>query len=301
MLEFNLTMSEFENACHTKTKIEINNMCRQYGWLATNFECQVCGKNMSLTNNNRSVDKESWRCYDKECVNYKRYFSVRIGSFFEFYKTDLSIILRILAKYGNREKRHTIISSTSIAKTTVKNIISDLVGLIPDCDWSENKLGIQGSIVQGDETMGNYKCKSHRGRSPNNRTDFLTLVEVINGHITRGYAKIIPDKSAKTIQPIIQSQVLAGAVIHTDEHRAYMGLKALGFRHGTVCHKNEFVNDQTGVNTQAVESFNNTLKLEIKIRKGVKTVNRDEFLREFLFYFNNKNNFFKKVMMLIKI
>ena len=41
--------------------------------------------------------------------------------------------------------------------------------------------------------MLKYKCKSHRGRSPNNKTDALCSVEVTNG-ITHAFATVIPDK-----------------------------------------------------------------------------------------------------------
>ncbi|KCZ77920.1 hypothetical protein H311_01063, partial [Anncaliia algerae PRA109] len=34
-----------------------------------------------------------------------------------------------------------------------------------------------GSIVQIDETMMNFKCKSHRGRSTLNKTDALVIIE----------------------------------------------------------------------------------------------------------------------------
>ena len=38
----------------------------------------------------------------------------------------------------------------------------------------------------------------------------------------------------------------------------------MGFVHDTVCPKYTFINPETGDNTQAVESFNNSLKLDIK-------------------------------------
>ena len=41
----------------------------------------------------------------------------------------------------------------------------------------------------------------------------------------------------------------------------------MGFVHDTVCHKYTFINPETGANTQAVESFNNSLKLDIKKEK----------------------------------
>ncbi|KCZ79584.1 hypothetical protein H312_03029, partial [Anncaliia algerae PRA339] len=71
--------------------------------------------------------------------------------------------------------------------------------------------------------------------------------------------------------------------------------------HNTVCHKYEFVNSSSGVNTQAVESFHNSLKLEIKRKKGVLTNFREVFLKEFCFYFNNRHDYFHAVLNLIKV
>ncbi|KCZ80958.1 hypothetical protein H312_01613, partial [Anncaliia algerae PRA339] len=101
--------------------------------------------------------------------------------------------------------------------------------------------------------------------------------------------------------PIICTQVANNSVIWTDEHRSYSNLRNYNFTHGTVCHKFEFVDNLNGVNTQAVESFNNCLKLEIKRRKGILTNNREIFLKEFLFLFNNKGNLLEAVLNLIKI
>jgi transposase-like protein len=187
-----------------------------------------------------------------------------------------------------------------VSVNTCEKVISKLVSLIPPPDFSNDKLGGPGSIVQIDETMLNYKCKSHRGRSPSNRTDSLCIVEVRNG-ITRAFACVIPDKTASTLIPIICSQVASNSTIYTDEHRSYSTLRNFSYQHFSVVHKYEFVSRSTGVNTQAVESFNNSLKLEIKKRKGVFTVKRDEFLAEFCFLFNNKNDLFNAVLNLIKI
>ncbi|KAG0438093.1 hypothetical protein DMUE_3309 [Dictyocoela muelleri] len=104
--------------------------------------------------------------------------------------------------------------------------------------------------------MRNYKCKSHRGRSSTNRTDALCIVEVING-ISRGFAKVISDKTRKTILPIILSQVTPNSTIWTNEQRTYGILNSYDFRHDTVCHEFNFINQLSGVNTQAVESFHN--------------------------------------------
>ncbi|KCZ79051.1 hypothetical protein H312_03560 [Anncaliia algerae PRA339] len=44
---------------------------------------------------------------------------------------------------------------------------------MPGSNFESNKLGGPGFVVQIDETMLNFKCKSHRGRTANNKTDAL--------------------------------------------------------------------------------------------------------------------------------
>ncbi|KCZ79245.1 hypothetical protein H312_03364 [Anncaliia algerae PRA339] len=71
--------------------------------------------------------------------------------------------------------------------------------------------------------MMNYKAKSHRGRSPNNRTDALCIIECLDG-INRAYASIIPEKKVSRILPIILRQLAENSVIWTDEHKSYIKL-----------------------------------------------------------------------------
>ncbi|KCZ75611.1 hypothetical protein H311_03409 [Anncaliia algerae PRA109] len=117
--------------------------------------------------------------------------------------------------------------------------------------------------------MLNYKCKSHRGRSPSNKSDSLCIVEV-ETKIIGAYFTIIPDKKESTIVPIICSQVASNSRIWTDEHKYHSNLNSFNFVSHLVCYKYEFINSLNGVNTQAIESFNNCLKLEIKKKKREK-------------------------------
>ncbi|KCZ79296.1 hypothetical protein H312_03311 [Anncaliia algerae PRA339] len=86
---------------------------------------------------------------------------------------------------------------------------------IPKTDFSNNKLGGPGAIVQIDETMLNIKCKSHRGRSSANKTDSISIVECTK-EIVRAFAKIIPNKESRTLLQIIASQVARSSIIYTD-------------------------------------------------------------------------------------
>jgi transposase-like protein len=97
-------------------------------------------------------------------------------------------------------------------------------------------LGGPGAIIQVEETMLNYKCKSHRWRSPANKTDAMCIVEC-RPHISKVWAEVIPDKRATTILPIIADHVLTNSTIYTDEHRSYFALAQVGIIHKSVCHK----------------------------------------------------------------
>ncbi|KAG0419258.1 hypothetical protein DMUE_6377, partial [Dictyocoela muelleri] len=192
--------------------------------------------------------------------------------------------------YTYRTPLHVIKRQFDVNPRIIERIIKKLVDKIPEVDFSNNKLGGPGRIVQIDETMLNFKCKSHRGRPPGNKTDALCIIE-INNKITRVFATVIPDKKAETIIPIIFNQVTPNSIIWTDEHPSYSSLSSLNFIHDTVCHKYSFMNNKTGANTQAVESFHNELKREIKNRKGIKTDYRKVFLKEWCFYYNNRHEF----------
>lgn len=111
---------------------------------------------------------------------------------------------------------------------------------MPEPNFVDNKLGDIDIVVQVDETMLNCSCKSHRGRSPDNRTDALVIVEV-RSSVSRVFAKVIPNKKAETIIPLICNNVISGSTIYTDEHRAYYSLTSNGYVHGSVCHKYHFV------------------------------------------------------------
>ncbi|KAG0423585.1 hypothetical protein DMUE_6138 [Dictyocoela muelleri] len=254
---------------------------------------------MKLSKYKRNIDRWAWRCYILSCRNYKKYKSIRIGSFFEGFNISIADILKVIIKRLSGENLTSIVKFfNSKFERTIWKVLNKFHSIIPNANYENARFGGPGFIVQVDETMLNYKCKSHRGRSSSNRTDAICIVECRRG-INRAFACTIPNKNAETIVPIIERLVIPGSIIWTDEHRAYGSLNDI-FRHSTVCHKYEFINRIDGTNTQAVESFNNALKLEIKRQKGVKTYKREDFIRVFLFMFNNSENLLKVGLNLIK-
>ncbi len=152
---------------------------------------------MNLVDYKRNMDKFAWRCMNSKCGDYKKYFSIRDNSFFSDMKIDFVIIFRIIGKYLCKLPQNCIINSIeSVYRSTIQKLVKKLVSTIPKPDFTERKLGGLGKIIQADETMLNYKCKFHRGRSPGNRTDALVIVEVVDSTVSRVYATTISNKSA---------------------------------------------------------------------------------------------------------
>lgn len=294
------TPATFEEWLNSTSREAIISWMMTSNILKNEQTCPVCNRSMKIRSFNRNKDRIAWRCFTSSCINYLQYFSIRNGSFFENFKGELKLLLKILCRYAGSQQTFSILRTLNVSRSTICKLLKSLIEKMDVPEFSRNKLGGFGKVVQIDETMLNYKCKSHRGRSPTNRSDALVIVEKVQ-QVTRIFACIIGNKRAETILPIIQNNVAAGSEIHTDEHPSYSALEKLGYVHHTVCHKYEFINRTNNANTQAVESINNQIKVIIKRRMGVITECREKLLKEFCFLFNNKNNIMEKIIEITKI
>src|SRR5208283_1348490 len=71
--------------------------------------------------------------------------------------------------------------------------------------------------------------------------------------------KVVPNCKRKTLEPIIEENVLDGSTIHTDELYSYKGLGKKGFNHKTVNHgAGEYAKGDNHVNN--LENFWKHLK-----------------------------------------
>lgn len=259
-----------------------------------------CNEIMKLVLSKKYVDDYAWRCFNKQCTHYLKRRSVRDESLFYNFGISMKTILKVLIRYSVGISQYSILKTIKISQPTFKKLFSVLIEKMKVNNDFQPKLGGPGRIIQIDETMMNYKCKSHRGRSTDNKTEAICIVEIKESKITRVWAEVIDNKKIETMLPIICSRVVVGSLIHTDEHRTYKTLTNFGYIHQSVCHKYEFVNQITNVHTQHVESFNNYLKVEIKKRKGVKTIDRKKFLSEMIWLWNNKISIFENILILLK-
>ena len=88
------------------------------------------------------------------------------------------------------------------------------------------------------------------------------------------------DRKASTLLQIIQREVAAGSVIHTDEWPAYQ-LTQYGYRHFKVNHQKHFVDPHTDAHTQGIERRWRELKNKIMGQmRGISLANLQKHLDE---------------------
>ena len=101
---------------------------------------------------------------------------------------------------------------------------------------------------------------------------------------------------------IISRIVRPGSIIVTDEWRVYNEINKTGiYEHKRIADKYHFVDPQTGIHTKYVESFNNKLKYQIKMAKGVPDNFRSYFITEFIFFDTFKVFLFERIIEIIKV
>ena len=90
----------------------------------------------------------------------------------------------------------------------------------------------------------------------------------------RVFIELVDKRNSQTLFPIIQRFVKAYSTIHSDQWAAYKSLYKLGYTHGSVNHKYNFVDDITGVHTQMIECVWHHLKLWLRSKN---ITNRDAY------------------------
>ncbi|KCZ81210.1 hypothetical protein H312_01356 [Anncaliia algerae PRA339] len=112
------------------------------------------------------ADRYTWRCYNSNCIKYRKRVSIRKDSIFFGLRLKLKKCLRVMLMWLDNANQSLILKKLKISYSFYRKIINLLLLKIK----SENainplKFGGVGTLIQIDETMQNLKCKSHRGRS----------------------------------------------------------------------------------------------------------------------------------------
>ena len=96
----------------------------------------------------------------------------------------------------------------------------------------------------------------------------------------------------KTIRPIIEATVAAGALIHPDEYDIDARLENWGYQHQTVCHaRGEYARDEDGdgfceVHVNTLEGFWSLLRSWLRPHRGLSQEKLPAYLGFFQFVHN---------------
>lgn len=87
-------------------------------------------------------------------------------------------------------------------------------------------------------------------------------------NIVERWLFIVLKRDWATLFPIIQMEIEPGTTIFLDELKAYISLKDHGYIHDIVNHKNNFIDAQTGAETQTMECYWHHIKVKYGIKEN---------------------------------
>lgn len=149
------------------------------------------------------------------------------------------------------------------------------------------------AFVDGDDTLaGTVEVDETFIGGEGNRED-MHKKAVVFGMLQRGgkvMAKVVNDRKAVSLLPVIEENVEAGSEIHSDQLQAYKRLPKLGFKHKSVNHmRKEYV--RGNVHTNGIENFWKHLKQGIKsTHVAVSEDHLQKYVSEFECRFNFRHD-----------
>ncbi len=159
-------------------------------------------------------------------------------------------------------------------------------GMRDDSHKETGGLGGKNEAVEVDETYvgGKAKNRAHREAAP--KKAVVSLVER-GGRVASFH---VANVTAKTVRPIIVTNVNRASVLMTDEASLYKGVGKEFARHHTVNHSaNEYARLGGYIHTNTAENFYSILKRGIYgVYHSVSEAHLHRYLAEFDFRYNNR-------------
>jgi transposase-like protein len=156
-----------------------------------------------------------------------------------------------------------------------------------DVDGSDPIGGI-GKVVEIDETLIGGRLQGQGGgRHLENKTFVLGMVERGGDVVTA----VVPDCRRDSLWPVIESTVVKGTTLNTDELKSYIGISLRGYRHQTVNHSQGEYVSPFGCTVASIESFWAILKRGIAgTHIYVSARHLSKYAKEFEYRFNRRGH-----------
>lgn len=231
--------------------------------------------------NGKAHRKGVWKCHD--C---REQFTVTVGTVFERSKIALNIWLQAVHFLCSSKKG---MSSHQLHRTlgvTYKTawFMTHRIRKAMETQHRE-PMGGGGGIVEVDETFWGTKPDAPKARGGwAHKNAIFSLVE--RGGKVRSFQ--VPNVTAQTLKPILESQMSRNAHMMTDDAGQYMKLGDLAAKHEKVAHtKKEYVRGK--VHTNTVEGYFSLLKRGlIGTYHHVGSQHLQRYVSEFDFRYNNR-------------
>lgn len=245
------------------------------GILHTSRKCSK-GHDMNLS---VSDSQERWRCSRREC---RQDITIRKDTWLEGSKLSFRQIVMFIYCWSSEmtnvkftEKELDICQETTV---DWNNYLREVCAF----HLLQNPIiiGGPGTTVEIDESVFTRR-KSNVGR--------VLPQQWVFGGICRETSECfmfaVENRRADTLMPIIQQYILPGTHIISDQWPAYNGITAapgMNYTHNTVNHSRNFVDPNTGANTQRIERSWKAAKERNKRHNGTHRQMLDSYLCEFM-------------------
>ena len=231
--------------------------------LPTKRRCNICtdSPRMTILSCPTSAYKDGC-CW--QCPNGHRK-SLKVDSVLENSNVSYKEFISILACFAEGMTVTRAAERSNVAETTVRRFFGVLREQMAEDIRTSPKIGGPSTIVEVDEAKFG-KRKFNRGRL----VDGTWVVGGIQRHTDSCFLSICPGnkRDAPTLSNIVTTYVRRGTTVITDKWKGYVDLTSLGYVHLDVNHSTNFVDPETGANTNTIEGTWTHAKRAAGVRQG---------------------------------
>lgn len=256
-------------------------------------EVKLCsnGHEMKLQIGNEKCPR--WRCKSRRC---RLDYDIRKDTWLQGSKIPLDTIIHFIYSWS---KDYTSVKFCDIELNISKNTVVDFNNYMREvCVWKIEKesatIGGDGKIVEIDESLF-VRRKYNVGRKTHQQWVFGGICRETD----ECFLTTVDDRSKETLIPLICKYIKPGSIIMSDCWKAYLNLIEHGYshRHQTVNHKYNFVDPNSGANTQKVERMWGSAKWKNKKMRGTHRHHLPTYLSEFMWRQKNRHkNAFEEIL-----
>lgn len=211
------------------------------GALKNEMNCDKCENKMNIQKRSDRQDGIRWACRNNATkCSFK---SIRSGSFFENANLSLPVAIQVFYMWANDFDNKHIARELDISEHSVVDWLNMCRQICQHYCEHQQQLGGSGKYIEIDETCI-AKQKHHRGKPKRGASQWVF------GGIERGkdglmFAFRVPNRTKKTLYPLIRKHIKPGTTIISDDWPAYRKLgkqfgKPMGYKHYIIQHKKTF-------------------------------------------------------------